>query len=84
MPARLVVLVSGTGTLLQALLDASADPAYGARVVAVGSDRPGVVGLDRAAAAGVETFVHPLWTGETAPAGTRPSPIAWPRTTRTS
>jgi phosphoribosylglycinamide formyltransferase 1 len=59
-PARLVVLLSGTGTLLQALLDASADPAYGARVVAVGSDRPGVVGLDRAAAAGVETFVHPL------------------------
>jgi len=59
-PARLVVLLSGTGTLLQALLDACADPAYGARVVAVGSDRPGVVGLDRAVTAGVETFVHPL------------------------
>lgn len=59
-PARLVVLLSGTGTLLQALLDACADPAYGATVVAVGSDRPGVAGLDRAAAAGVETFVHPL------------------------
>lgn len=62
-PARLVVLLSGTGTLLQALLDASADPAYGARVVAVGSDRPDVVGLDRARAAGVETFVHPLGAG---------------------
>lgn len=59
-PARLVVLLSGTGTLLQALLDASADPAYGARVVAVGSDRPDVLGLDRAATAGVDTFVHPL------------------------
>ncbi len=59
-PARLVVLLSGTGTLLQALLDASTDPAYGARVVAVGSDRPGVLGLERAATAGVETFVHPL------------------------
>ena len=59
-PARLVVLLSGTGTLLQALLDACADPAYGASVVAVGSDREGVAGLDRAAAAGVETFVHPL------------------------
>ena len=59
-PARLVVLVSGTGTLLQALLDACADPAYRARVVAVGSDRDGIVGLERAAAAGVETFVHPL------------------------
>ena len=59
-PARLVVLLSGTGTLLQALLDACADPAYGARVVAVGSDRPGVAGLQRATAAGIETFVHPL------------------------
>ena len=62
-PGRLVVLLSGTGTLLQALLDASADPAYGARVVAVGSDRPDVLGLDRARAAGVETFVHPLPAG---------------------
>ena len=62
-PARLVVLLSGTGTLLQALLDACADPAYGARVVAVGSDRPGVLGLDRATAAGVETFAHLLTAG---------------------
>jgi phosphoribosylglycinamide formyltransferase-1 len=59
-PARLVVLLSGTGTLLQALLDACVDPAYGASVVAVGSDRPGVAGLDRAERAGVATFVHPL------------------------
>ena len=62
-PLRLLVLVSGTGTLLQALLDACADPAYGATVVAVGSDRPAVGGLDRAAAAGVPTFVHPLAAG---------------------
>lgn len=58
--ARLVVLLSGSGTNLQALLDAAADPAYGVRVVAVGSDRPGVAGLDRAVAAGVPTFVEPL------------------------
>ena len=62
-PLRLLVLVSGTGTLLQALLDACADPAYRATVVAVGSDRPAVGGLDRAAAAGVPTFVHPLAPG---------------------
>jgi phosphoribosylglycinamide formyltransferase-1 len=37
--ARLVVLVSGAGTNLQALLDACADEAYGADVVAVGADR---------------------------------------------
>ena len=55
--ARLVVLVSGSGSNLQALLDAAADPAYGARVVAVGADRDGIGGLDRAAAAGVPTFV---------------------------
>jgi phosphoribosylglycinamide formyltransferase 1 len=55
--ARLVVLISGSGTNLQALLDASADPAYGASVVAVGADRDGIAGLDRAAAAGVSTFV---------------------------
>jgi phosphoribosylglycinamide formyltransferase 1 len=56
-PARLVVLLSGSGSNLQALLDASADPAYGAQVVAVGADRDGIAGLDRATAAGVPTFV---------------------------
>lgn len=58
MRARLVVLVSGAGTNLQALLDACADPGYGAQVVAVGADRPGIAALDRAAKAGVPTFVH--------------------------
>jgi formyltetrahydrofolate-dependent phosphoribosylglycinamide formyltransferase len=52
-----VVLVSGSGSNLQALLDATADPAYGARVVAVGADRGGIAGLERAAAVGVPTFV---------------------------
>jgi phosphoribosylglycinamide formyltransferase-1 len=55
--ARLVVLVSGAGTNLQALLDACADPAYGARVVAVGADREDIEGLARADRAGVPTFV---------------------------
>src|SRR4051794_41768463 len=55
--ARLVVLVSGSGTNLQALLDASADPGYGAQVVAVGADRDGIAGLTRAADRGVPTFV---------------------------
>jgi phosphoribosylglycinamide formyltransferase-1 len=52
-----VVLASGSGSTLQALLDAAADPAYGAMVVAVGSDRDGAGALDRARAAGVDTFV---------------------------
>jgi phosphoribosylglycinamide formyltransferase-1 len=59
-PARVVVLISGTGTLLQALIDAAADPAYGVQIVAVGSDRGGVAGLERAERAQIPTFVHPL------------------------
>lgn len=59
-PTSLVVLVSGSGSNLQALLDATEDPAYGAKVVAVGADRDGIAGLDRAAAAGVPTFVDPV------------------------
>jgi phosphoribosylglycinamide formyltransferase 1 len=55
--ARLVVLVSGAGTNLQALLDACRDPAYGARVVAVGADRTAIEGLARAERAGIPTFV---------------------------
>ena len=57
-PARVVVLVSGSGTLLQALLDAAAAPGYPAAVVAVGADRGGIEGLIRAARAGVPTFVE--------------------------
>ncbi|MFF4156295.1 phosphoribosylglycinamide formyltransferase [Streptomyces sp. NPDC001678] len=58
-PARVVVLVSGSGTNLQALLDAiAADPdGYGVRVVAVGADRDGIAGLERAERAGLPTYV---------------------------
>ena len=52
-----MVLVSGAGTNLQALIDACADQAYGARVVAVGADRDDIEGLARADRAGVPTFV---------------------------
>lgn len=57
MPARLVVLASGAGSTLQALLDAATDPEWGARVVAVGTDRDGSGALDRAADAGVPRFL---------------------------
>lgn len=52
------MLVSGTGSNLAALLDACADPAYGATVVAVGADREGIRALDLAADAGVPAFVE--------------------------
>lgn len=58
---RLVVLVSGSGTNLQALLDAIAavgPEAYGAEIVAVGADREGIEGLARAVRAGIPTFVR--------------------------
>ena len=45
-PARLVVMVSGAGSNMQALLDASRDPAFGAQIVAVGADRDGTRGLE--------------------------------------
>jgi phosphoribosylglycinamide formyltransferase 1 len=54
-PLPIAVLVSGTGTNLQALLDT----VHGreAQVVAVVSGAPGALALERAAAAGVETAV---------------------------
>lgn len=57
-PARLVVLASGTGSLLATLLN-SAVGDYPARVVAVGTDRT-CAALDIAAAAAVPTFTVPL------------------------
>lgn len=62
---RLVVLVSGGGSNLQALLDACADPAYGARIVAVGADRDDIEGLRRAERAGLPTFVRKVSQFET-------------------
>jgi phosphoribosylglycinamide formyltransferase-1 len=56
MAARLVVLVSGAGTTLQALLEACSREEYGAQVVAVGADRSGTRAVERARQAGIETF----------------------------
>jgi phosphoribosylglycinamide formyltransferase-1 len=50
--------VSGTGSNLQALLDATADAGFGAQIVAVGADRDGIAGLERARSAGIPTFVR--------------------------
>ncbi len=61
-PAAIVVLVSGSGTLLQALLDASRDPSYGVDIAAVGADRDDIEGLRRAERAAVTTFVERVGT----------------------
>ena len=81
-PPRVVVLVSGSGTLLQALLDA-ARAGYPARVVAVGADRTGIEGLARAERAGVpDVRAARRRARPTAPRGTprsrRPSPSTAP------
>src|SRR5205085_2697695 len=60
-----VVLVSGTGTNLQALLDAATEPSYGAEVVAVGADRQGTLAQRRADEAGIDSFVVALKDFET-------------------
>lgn len=56
-PSRIVVLISGTGSIMSALLLAGEDSGYGGRVVGVISDRDDAAGLDKARAAGVATAV---------------------------
>ena len=58
MPARIVVLASGSGTLLQSVIDAAAAGRLAARIVAVGSDVPGAMALTRAEQAGIPAFVE--------------------------
>jgi phosphoribosylglycinamide formyltransferase-1 len=69
-PLRIVVLVSGSGTLLQAVLDAVEQGAP-IEVAAVGADRPGTLGEDRARRAGVPTFRSVV--------GDHPDRAAWDR-----
>jgi phosphoribosylglycinamide formyltransferase-1 len=58
---RLAVLVSGSGTNLQALLDAiDADPDFGGEVVVVGSDQRDAYGLERARQRGIATVAVEL------------------------
>ncbi|MFL6239964.1 MAG: phosphoribosylglycinamide formyltransferase [Actinomycetes bacterium] len=68
-PARLVVLVSGTGSNLAALIEACADASYGAAIVAVGADRDEIPALAKADAVAIPTFVTPL--------GDHPDRSAW-------
>lgn len=58
MSARLVVLASGSGTLLQSVIDATATGTLDAEIVAVGSDVPAVAALERAERAGIPVFVQ--------------------------
>ncbi|MER3400289.1 MAG: phosphoribosylglycinamide formyltransferase [Thermoflexus sp.] len=59
-PFRLVVMISGFGSNLQAILDACADGRLPARVALVVSNRKEAYGLVRAQRAGVPTLYFPL------------------------
>ncbi|MGI8723545.1 MAG: phosphoribosylglycinamide formyltransferase [Geodermatophilaceae bacterium] len=72
MSARLVVLASGAGTLLQALLDAQGDPGFPGEVVAVVSDRVEARALIRAGVHGI--------AGEAVPMTGFADRAAWDRT----
>jgi len=66
---RLVVLISGGGSNLAALIAAEQAGELGATVVAVGADRPSAAGLQLAADAGVPTFVERV--------GDHPDRVGW-------
>ena len=53
---RIVVMVSGSGTNLQSILDSVAAGDLNATVLAVGADKP-CLGIERAEAVGIETFL---------------------------
>jgi phosphoribosylglycinamide formyltransferase-1 len=56
---KLGVLISGRGSNLQALIDATTDPSFPAEIALVISNRADAGGLARAAAAGIATKVIP-------------------------
>lgn len=60
MTARLAVLISGSGSNLQALIDAIRLRALDAQIVVVVSNRKDAFGLQRAEKAGIPTRYHPL------------------------
>lgn len=53
---RILVLASGSGTNLQALIDASRERDFPGQIVAVGCNRPQAFALERAVQANIETF----------------------------
>lgn len=55
-PLKIGVLVSGSGTNLQALIDRIADGGLSAQIVLVVASRPSAYGLKRAEAAGIQTL----------------------------
>src|ERR1051325_166011 len=64
MTSRLVVLISGNGSNLQAILDACKSEELDAKVVCVVSNKEDAYGLTRAKNAGVDSIYLPIWEKE--------------------
>jgi formyltetrahydrofolate-dependent phosphoribosylglycinamide formyltransferase len=62
--ARLVVLISGSGSNLQAILDACDNDTLPAQVVAVVSNKKAALGLERARRAGVPAIYQPKYKSQ--------------------
>ena len=60
MPARIVILASGSGTLLQSIIDATRAGELPVDIAAVGSDVPDAYALQRAREADIDTFALPV------------------------
>ena len=65
---RIVILISGRGSNMAALIEAARDPAYPVEIAAVISNRPDAGGLERARAAGLlaEVVDHKAYAGREA------------------
>ena len=63
-PAKLTVLISGSGTNLQALIDACASSKLPAQIIRVISNKKDAFGLTRASNASIPTKYHNLLAGK--------------------
>ncbi len=63
MTKKIVILASGTGSLAQAIMNSAASGELDLEIIEVISDQPRAQVLERAAQAGIRTFIHPM-TGD--------------------
>ena len=65
MTKRIVILASGTGSLAQAIMNSTASGELDVEIIEVISDQPRAMVLERAAQAGIRTFIHPMTSDRT-------------------
>ena len=65
MKKRIVILASGTGSLAQAIMNSTASGELDLEIIEVISDQPRAKVLERAAQAGIRTFIHPMTSDRT-------------------